>query len=107
MFLIDDKTVIPPGTAYIMLDLREVTVTSWSTGGSGGEDRLTGNASLQAERIIHSSLGIKDHKDLSWEVQARALGVDARDPAWDPEFAPKEEHVNRCKFCCFVELILS
>jgi hypothetical protein len=45
-----------------MYDLRDVQIASWSTGGSGGEDRLTGNVSLQADRVILSVLGIKDHK---------------------------------------------
>jgi hypothetical protein len=57
-----DPVVIPPGTPSILIDMREVLVSSWSTGGSGGEDRLTGNVTLQAERAIHSTLGIRDYK---------------------------------------------
>jgi hypothetical protein len=34
--------------------------------------------------------------DLSWEVYARALNVDPRDPTFDPEFAKPDEHVARC-----------
>lgn len=46
----------------MLWDLRNVTITSLSTGGSGGEDRLTSNASLMASQVIYSCLGIKDHK---------------------------------------------
>lgn len=89
----NDKAVIPPGTpckhliwlcfadcvvflllAAMLLDLREVQVTSWSTGGSGGEDRLTANASLQAESVTHSALGIRDHKGERQKTKRRRRG---------------------------------
>jgi hypothetical protein len=38
----------------------------------------------------------KKKKGLDWAIHARALGVDPRDPSWDPEFAPAETHVQRC-----------
>jgi hypothetical protein len=77
-----------------MIDMREVTVSSWSTGGSGGEDRLTGNASLSCRKISSTVFGIRDYKNLSWEMQARLLNVDPRDPTWDPEFSSKS-HLER------------
>jgi hypothetical protein len=43
----NDKSVgPPPGTGYIMMDMRDVYCTSMSTGGSGGEDRLTLNMTV-------------------------------------------------------------
>jgi hypothetical protein len=53
----NDDVVIPPGTPVAMVDLREVTVSSWSSGGSGGEDRFTGNVSLSAERSTYTVFG--------------------------------------------------
>ena len=91
----EDDAPIPPGTPYAMVDMRDVTVSSWSTGGSGGEDRLTGNCTLSGERSTHTSFGIRDHKGVSWEVHARALGVDPRDPTFDPEFT-KLDQLERC-----------
>jgi type VI secretion system secreted protein Hcp len=49
-------TIERPGTigtpaAYLRLTLRNVTVTSYSTGGSGGEDRLTENVTLKFESM--------------------------------------------------------
>ncbi len=90
----NDDVVIPPGTPCSMIDMRDVTVTSWSTGGSGGEDRLTGNASLSSRKITSTVFGIRDYKNLSWEMQARLLNVDPRDPTWDPEFSTKK-HLER------------
>lgn len=39
---------------YIIIDLEEVLITSVSTGGSGGEDRLTENISLNFAKIKFS-----------------------------------------------------
>ncbi len=36
---------------YIKMDLEEVIVTSLSTGGSGGEDRLTENVTLNFAKV--------------------------------------------------------
>lgn len=38
-------------TAYLKLTLNNVTVTSYSTGGSGGEDRLTENVTLKFQSM--------------------------------------------------------
>jgi type VI secretion system secreted protein Hcp len=44
------RTGAPP-SEYITLKMRNVTVTSISTGGSGGEDRLTENITLRFETM--------------------------------------------------------
>lgn len=82
----DDPSAPPQGTPLFCNSLTQVIVSSWSSGGSGGEDRLTVNVSLSAATFSFATLGVFDHKDLSWPVHARILkGVDPRDPDWDPE----------------------
>jgi type VI secretion system secreted protein Hcp len=46
---------------YIVIDLTEVLVTSVSTGGSGGEDRLTENVSLNFAKV-HFAYQPQDEK---------------------------------------------
>jgi hypothetical protein len=37
----NDEFPMPPGTPLLMMDLRDVCVTSWSMGGSGGEGNIS------------------------------------------------------------------
>lgn len=58
---IDEATLIvrKAGTKqleYIKIKMEEVMVTSLSTGGSGGEDRLTENVSLNFAKVTYSYL---------------------------------------------------
>jgi type VI secretion system secreted protein Hcp len=39
---------------YVIVELTEVLVTSVSTGGSGGEDRLTENVTLNFAKVVYS-----------------------------------------------------
>jgi hypothetical protein len=32
---------------------------------------------------------VRDYKGLAWEMQARVLNVDPRDPEWDPEHSTR------------------
>ena len=91
----DDEEKLQPGTPYAMEDMYQVTVSSVSMGGSGGEDRLTCNVSLNFSRLVSSSFGVHDHKGISWDNFARLLQVDPRDPDWDPEHSTRSL-LDRC-----------
>ncbi|MCX9156619.1 type VI secretion system tube protein Hcp [Niveibacterium sp. 24ML] len=65
---------------YIKITLEEVLVTSVSTGGSGGEDRLTENVTLNFAKVKfeyqpQNAKGGKDGgpKTLTWNVPANAV----------------------------------
>ena len=51
---------------YIIIELGECLVTSVSTGGSGGEDRLTENVTLNFEKI-HFEYWTQDEKGAKGE----------------------------------------
>lgn len=61
---------------YLKITMKEVIVTSVSTGGSGGEDRLTENVSLNfAEFKVEyqeqdAKGGVKSKPDFSWDISA-------------------------------------
>ena len=40
-----------PPLEFLLFDMTNVTVTSYSTGGSGGEDRLTENVTLHFDTL--------------------------------------------------------
>jgi type VI secretion system secreted protein Hcp len=59
---------------YIEIDMNEVIVTSVSTGGSGGEDRLTENVTLNFAKVKYSYAPQKPDgsadadKDFAWDI---------------------------------------
>jgi len=61
---------------YIEIDLEEVLVTSVSTGGSGGEDRLTENVTLNFAKFKYTYRPQKKDgtpdadKDAAWDIAA-------------------------------------
>lgn len=61
---------------YLKIDLEEVLVTSYSTGGSGGEDRLTENVTLNFAKVkstyaVQSKTGGKASElDFAWDIAA-------------------------------------
>jgi type VI secretion system secreted protein Hcp len=64
---------------YLKVIMSEVMVTSVSTGGSGGEDRLTENVTLNFARVKvqyqpQKPDGSKDGgtKDMNWDIAANA-----------------------------------
>jgi len=58
---------------YIVIDMTEVMVTSVSTGGSGGEDRLTENVTLNFSKV-----------HFEYKVQgAKGTGEDGGQYTWD------------------------
>eukprot|EP00727_Mastigamoeba_balamuthi_P013881 m51a1_g9115 hypothetical protein (431) ;mRNA; f:124707-126247 len=70
----DDDGSVPRGTPYMALELHGSRVTSVSTGGSGGEDRLTANVTLSFERLRTHLLALQDcRKDV--DLLASCLDV--------------------------------
>jgi type VI secretion system secreted protein Hcp len=63
---------------YIVIDMKNVLITSVSTGGSGGEDRLTENVSLNFEKVkvTYKEQGEdgaeKSSKEYKWDIGANA-----------------------------------
>lgn len=63
---------------YLTITMQEIIVTSVSTGGSGGEDRLTENVSLNFAKvkikyIEQTAKGGEGAKpEMSWDIQANA-----------------------------------
>ena len=63
---------------YIEITMKEVLVTSLSTGGSGGEDRLTENVTLNFAEVKYSYAmqkpdGTPDaDKDFAWDIAGNA-----------------------------------
>lgn len=59
---------------YIEIDMQEVLVTSVSTGGSGGEDRLTENVTLNFAKVKFSYAqqktdgSVEADKDFVWDI---------------------------------------
>eukprot|EP00727_Mastigamoeba_balamuthi_P000069 m51a1_g10059 hypothetical protein (369) ;mRNA; f:76547-77851 len=54
---------VAPGTAFLGVELRESRVTSVSTGGSGGESRLTVNVTLSFKRMATHLHALRDCAD--------------------------------------------
>lgn len=69
---------------YIHIVMEEVMVTSVSTGGSGGEDRLTENVTLNFAKVTFSytpqtGKGGKDvTKDFAWDIAGNVAGTAAK-----------------------------
>jgi type VI secretion system secreted protein Hcp len=65
---------------YIKFDMKKVLVTSVSTGGSGGEDRLTENISLNFEEVKWTYTKQKDDgsgdtpKEFKWNIGKNEQG---------------------------------
>jgi type VI secretion system secreted protein Hcp len=65
---------------YILITMEEVLVTSLSTGGSGGEDRLTENVTLNFAKVKFSYVPQKKDgsgeaaRDLIWDIAGNAKG---------------------------------
>lgn len=63
---------------YIEIHMKEVLVTSVSTGGSGGEDRLTENVTLNFAEVKFSytpqkaDAGMDAAKDFAWDIAGNA-----------------------------------
>jgi type VI secretion system secreted protein Hcp len=61
---------------YIKITLTEVIVSSWTTGGSGGEDRLTENVTLAFAKVKFTYTPQKDKGGgdaaipVGWDIQA-------------------------------------
>lgn len=59
---------------YLQITMSEVMVTSVSTGGSGGEDRLTENVTLNFAKVKYSYAqqqgdgGVVADKDFAWDI---------------------------------------
>lgn len=70
----DDAPRLPPGTPMIMLEMKNVRCTSLSTGGSGGEDRLTANMSWSGDSLTYHTIGNQDFNGLLPEMRARWMG---------------------------------
>lgn len=68
---------------YLNIVLEEVIVTSLSTGGSGGEDRLTENVTLNFAKVTFSYTpqtatgGAGTKKDFAWDIAGNAAGTAA------------------------------
>jgi len=66
------ETALP----YIKITLTNLLVSSLSTGGSGGEDRLTENVTLNFEKVkveydVQTEKGAKgDHFQMGWNISA-------------------------------------
>lgn len=65
---------------YIVMKMKKVMVTSVSTGGSGGEDRLTENISLNFAEIAYTYTEQKDDgskgkvKEFKWNIPGNEQG---------------------------------
>lgn len=65
---------------YIVIDMTEVIISSVSTGGSGGEDRLTENVSLNFAKVkfTYAKQGDKGAKDggddMTYDIAGNASG---------------------------------
>ena len=65
---------------YIKFKLKNVMVSSVSTGGSGGEDRLTENVTLNFNFVEYSYVeqdekgGGKPAKDFKWDIAKNVKG---------------------------------
>ncbi len=63
---------------YLIIDLKNVLITSVSTGGSGGEDRLTENVSLNFQAVKVSYVKQKEDgtgeaaKEFAWDIAKNA-----------------------------------
>ena len=63
---------------YLIITMENVLVTSVSTGGSGGEDRLTENVTFNFEKVEvkyteqKDTGGAGDVKELKWDIGANA-----------------------------------
>ena len=63
---------------YVMITMNEVLVTSVSTGGSGGEDRLTENVTLNFAKVKYTYIPqnadgtFGADKDFTWDIAANA-----------------------------------
>ena len=61
---------------YIIITMTKVLITSISTGGSGGEDRLTENVSLNFEEVSYTYTEFditgteKGNVEMTWDVEA-------------------------------------
>ncbi|MCC9601129.1 type VI secretion system tube protein Hcp [Stieleria sp. JC731] len=61
---------------YLIIDMKDVLVTSLSTGGSGGEDRLTENVTLNFRQVKVSYKAQKKdgsggpEKEFTWDIAA-------------------------------------
>jgi type VI secretion system secreted protein Hcp len=61
---------------YLIIDIEEVLVSSYSTGGSGGEDRLTENIALNFAKVKvaywtqNKEGGKGDPFNYSWDISA-------------------------------------
>jgi type VI secretion system secreted protein Hcp len=66
---------------YIQITMNEVLVTSVSTGGSGGEDRLTENVTLNFAKVKFSYAPQTDtgdagaDKDFAWDIAGNVAGA--------------------------------
>jgi type VI secretion system secreted protein Hcp len=69
---------------YLAIIMEEVMVTSVSTGGSGGEDRLTENVTLNFAKVTLSytpqkTSGDSDAtKDFAWDISGNVAGTAAK-----------------------------
>ena len=63
---------------YLTITMDEILVTSVSTGGSGGEDRLTENVTLNFAKVKleykeqTAKGGVGDKPSMSWDIAANA-----------------------------------
>lgn len=63
---------------YIVIEMEKVMITSVSTGGSGGEEQLTENVSLNFAKVKYSYQKQKDDgtgeaaKEFPWNIEANA-----------------------------------
>lgn len=63
---------------YIVIEMEKVMITSVSTGGSGGEEQLTENVSLNFAKVKYSYKKQKDDgtgeaaKEFPWNIEANA-----------------------------------
>jgi len=66
---------------YVQITMKEVLVTSISTGGSGGEDRLTENVTLNFAEVKFSYVPQKGdatfdaEKDFAWDIAGNAAAA--------------------------------
>ena len=63
---------------YLIMEMKDVMITSYSTGGSGGEDRLTENISLNFDFFKYKYTeqlkagGAGKSPDFSWSIRSNA-----------------------------------
>jgi type VI secretion system secreted protein Hcp len=62
---------------FLVIRMTNVMITSYSTGGSGSEDRLTENITIRSERMVgeyqpQNAKGVKDGPPVVWDISGQS-----------------------------------